>query len=744
MVPGEGLVATPGAVDSHVHLSNADLVPAALSAGVTTLVGMGIGGVWDVGANPAPNLHTLMASWTGAPVNAAFLARGSSGSAELLERAVLAGAGGFKVHEDWGAGPDAVDTCLGVAEQADLPVALHTDTLNESGFLEDTLDAVGGRTVHAYHVEGGGGHPDLLRIVGRESVLTSSTTPTLPLTAATVRELGPMTMTVHRGHPDLPSDRTIAASRIREHAIAAENRLHDDGAISIINSDALGMGRIGETVRRTWQLAHVQAHLAGETGPDVANNARVLRYLAKLTHNPAVAHGLAGHVGSLRAGRVADIVLWSPAWFGAVPELVIKSGFVAWGAAGSGSGSTRLGQPRRMRGFHGARGGAPARLSHQFVAAACLDDPTARAALPARAALHRDRGQPGPRRRGHAVQHRDTGGRDPRRAGPGPGRRPRGAAAPRRRPAPDPAPPPGVRMPPVSDELEIDLLLRDADVLTLDDARPRGRAVAVHHGRVLAVLEDDELPAGVRARRVAGAGGATVVPGFDDAHQHTAWFGQSLAEIPLGGLRDLDAVYDAVAARAAELPPDAFVVGSGYDDVALGGSPDRRALDRAGGGRPVWLKHRSAHVCAVSTEVLARAGVLDGRAVVPAGGVIVRDDAGDPTGVLLEAAQALAGDLLRPYGVADLADAIARATAVFAREGLTHVTEAGIAGGWIGRSPRELAAYQLARERGDLAVRVDLMPETSVLHDVPGGAGPRPRPRACGRVSATSTCASAP
>ena len=295
----------------------------------------------------------------------------------------------------------------------------------------------------------------------------------------------------------------------------------------------------------------------------------------------------------------------------------------------------------------------------------------------------------------------------------------------------------------MSDELEIDLLLRDADVLTLDDARPRGRAVAVHHGRVLAVLEDDELPAGVRARRVASAGGATVVPGFDDAHQHTAWFGQSLAEIPLGGLRDLDAVYDAVAARAAELPPDAFVVGSGYDDVALGGSPDRRALDRAGGGRPVWLKHRSAHVCAVSTEVLARAGVLDGQAVVPAGGVIVRDDAGDPTGVLLEAAQALAGDLLRPYGVADLADAIARATAVFAREGLTHVTEAGIAGGWIGRSPRELAAYQLARERGDLAVRVDLMPEISVLHDAPGGRAAASTSD-CGRVSATTSCASDP
>ena len=271
--------------------------------------------------------------------------------------------------------------------------------------------------------------------------------------------------------------------------------------------------------------------------------------------------------------------------------------------------------------------------------------------------------------------------------------------------------------------MEIDLLLRDADVVTLHDALPRGRAVAVHHGRVVAGLDDDELPAAVRARRVVDAGGATVVPGFDDAHQHTAWFGQSLAEIPLGGLRDLDAVDDAAAARAAGLPGDAFVVGSGYDDVALGESPDRRALDRAGGGRPVWLKHRSAHVCAVSTEVLRRAGVLDGTAAVPAGGVVVRDDAGDPTGVLLEAAQALAGDLLRPYALEDLADAIAGATAVFAREGLTHVTEAGIAGGWIGRSPRELAADQLARERGDLAVRVDLMPETSVLRDVPGGPG---------------------
>jgi urease subunit alpha len=382
MITGEGLIATPGIVDSHVHLSNADLVPAGLSAGVTTVVGMGIGGVWDVGANPRYNLHMLIDGWAGAPVNAAFLARGSSTSAALLEESVLSGCGGFKIHEDWGATPPVIDTCLGVAEATDLPVALHTDTLNESGYLGDTLAAVGGRTVHAYHVEGGGGHPDLLSIVSRENVLTSSTTPTLPLTPSTTAELGPMTLTVHRGHPHVPSDVAIAASRIREHAISAENWLHDQGAISIVNSDALGMGRIAESGRRTWQLAHVQATLAGETGPDVANNARVLRYLAKLTHNPAVAHGLAAHVGSIRPGRIADIVLWNPAWFGAQPELVIKSGFVAWGAAGSGSGSTRLTQPRRMRAFYGGHGAAPARLAHVFVSQQCLDDASARAALP--------------------------------------------------------------------------------------------------------------------------------------------------------------------------------------------------------------------------------------------------------------------------------------------------------------------------------------------------------------------------
>jgi urease subunit alpha len=365
-----------------VHLSSPEVAPAALAAGVTTVVGMGIGGVWDVGANPAPNLHALIDGWRDTPLNAAFLARGSSSSRELLERAVLAGAGGFKIHEDWGATPRIVDTCLGVAEDVDLPVALHTDTLNESGGLADTLSATRRRTVHAYHVEGGGGHPDLLQVVTEPHVLTSSTTPTLPLTGATADELLPMTLTVHRGHAGLDSDVAIAASRLREHGIAAENALHDRGAISIVNSDSMGMGRIAETARRTWQLAHVQAHLAGEAGPGHVNNERVLRYLAKITVNPAIAHGMAHEVGSLRPGALADIALWHPATFGTAPELVLKSGFVAWGTSGSGSGSTRLTQPRVVRPYFGGLGGAPRRLSRVFVSQQCLADSHARRSLP--------------------------------------------------------------------------------------------------------------------------------------------------------------------------------------------------------------------------------------------------------------------------------------------------------------------------------------------------------------------------
>jgi urease subunit alpha len=382
ILPGEGLIATAGIVDSHVHLSSPEIAPAALSSGITTIVGMGTGGVWDVGANPAYNLRSLIEGWAQTPLNAAFLARGSSRSAALLEAAAEAGAGGFKVHEDWGATPAQIDTCLSVAEAAGLPVALHTDTLNESGFLADTIAATAGRTVHAYHVEGGGGHPDVLEILNHAHILGSSTTPTLPLTPATVAELIPMTMTVHKLHARVRSDPEIARSRVRRHGIAAENFLHDLGAIGIVNSDSMGMGRIAEVARRTWQLAHAQAVAAGQSGRLVRNNERVLRYLAKLSLNPAIAHGMASYVGSLEAGKLADIVLWDPARFGTTPELVLKSGFVAWGASGSGSGSTRLTQPRVMRPFFGGLGAAPRRLSAQFVAAEALEDTRLRAALP--------------------------------------------------------------------------------------------------------------------------------------------------------------------------------------------------------------------------------------------------------------------------------------------------------------------------------------------------------------------------
>lgn len=382
MVPGEGLIATPGIVDSHVHLSSPEIAPAALSSGVTTVVGMGLGGMWEIGCNPAHNLRTLMSAWRGTPLNVAFLARGSSSSSALLEDVVLAGAGGFKIHEDFGATPRIVDTCLGTAEHADLPVALHTDSMNESGYLADTVGATCGRTVHAYHVEGGGGHPDLLEILSEPHILPSSTTPTVPYTVNTVDELFPMTMTVHRQNHNSESDVAISRSRIRGHAIAAENSLHDLGAISIVNSDSMGMGRIAETVRRTWQLAHVQSLRTGESGVEHPANERVLRYLAKITLNPAVAHGLAHEVGTVQPGRLADLVLWHPAWFGTKPELVLKGGFVAWGNTGSGSGSTRLTQPRSYRPYYGALGDAPARLARVFVAGEALEDSAARRALP--------------------------------------------------------------------------------------------------------------------------------------------------------------------------------------------------------------------------------------------------------------------------------------------------------------------------------------------------------------------------
>lgn len=378
LVPGEGLLATPGIVDSHVHLSSPGLLEVALAAGTTTIVGMGLGGVWDVGVNPERNLLTMLAAWGQIPVNAAFLARGSSISPGPLEAAMESGASGFKVHEDFGAYPTVIDSCLGVAEAHDVAVALHTDSLGESGMLTDTVAATRGRTVHAYHVEGGGGHAELLEILSEPHVLASSTTPTIPFSVNSVEELLPMTMTVHRQNRASPGDTDIARSRVRRAGIEAENRLHELGAVSIVNSDSMGMGRAAEVARRTFQLASLNSGAAAvergsEGGEHADDNERVLQYLAKITINPALAHGMAGHVGSLEVGKLADIVLWHPGFFAAKPEMVIKSGFVVWGAGGDPAGSTRLCEPRRYRPFFGAMSDAPRNLATVFVAQATLD-----------------------------------------------------------------------------------------------------------------------------------------------------------------------------------------------------------------------------------------------------------------------------------------------------------------------------------------------------------------------------------
>ncbi len=363
LIPGEGLIATPGTVDSHVHLSTPAVLPVLVGSGTTTIVGMGAGGAWDIGVNPERHLQQMLAAWSAVPLNAAFLARAAYDGG-VLEAALAAGAAGFKIHEDFGATPAVIDLCLTVADRADVAVAMHTDSLNESGVLSDTIAAIGGRTVHAYHAEGsGGGHvPDAIELIAEPNVIPSSTTPTIPYSVNTVDEIVPMAMIVHRQHPLVASDVAATRSRVRARTIEAESVLHDLGAISIINSDSLGMGRGGEVVRRTWQLAHRMA-----TGESAPHNDRILRYLAKYTINPALTHGMAAHVGSLEPGKLADVVLWRPDSFGAKPEAVIKHGFIVWAAVGDGSGSIRSGQPRRYDRMFGGLGDAPRGLSTLFV-----------------------------------------------------------------------------------------------------------------------------------------------------------------------------------------------------------------------------------------------------------------------------------------------------------------------------------------------------------------------------------------
>ena len=364
VIYGGGFVATPGGIDTHVHLVQPRLIPAALGAGMTTLI---TGGLND---NPAFNLERMFLAFEHQPVNLGVLGRAASTVDEPLVRQIESGACGLKVHEDYAGYPSVIDRALSVAEVYDIQIAMHTDGINESCELHETVAAIGARTIHAYHVEGiGGGHaPDILAIAGVANVIGSSTTPTIPYGRNVVAEHHAMMWSVHGMNPHVASDRAMIADRIRESTMRAESVLHELGAISIINSDSQGMGRIAEVIRRTWQLAHQMKIVAGGAPPH--DNPRILKYLAKYTINPARAHGVDRSVGSLEAGKVADIVLWKPQFFGVKPELVIKGGYPAWGALGEGNASIPLAEPLVYGPHWGGSGIAAASVSANFVSAA--------------------------------------------------------------------------------------------------------------------------------------------------------------------------------------------------------------------------------------------------------------------------------------------------------------------------------------------------------------------------------------
>ncbi len=369
----EGLIATPGGIDVHVHFDSAQLCEHAIASGLTTLIGgslgpitVGIdcGGEWNVG-----KMLQASEAW---PINFGFLGRGNTSKPESLEEQMRGGCLGLKIHEDWGAMPAAIDTCLSVADKLDFQVQLHTDTLNESGFLEDTLAAVKGRTIHMYHTEGaGGGHaPDIIAVAGKMNCLPSSTNPTNPYTVNTFDEHLDMIMVCHHLNPSVPEDVAFAESRIRSQTIAAEDVLHDIGAISMLGSDSQGMGRINEVIARTWQLASKMKDQRGRLAEEksrLGDNERIKRYIAKYTINAARTFGIDQYIGSLEDGKIADIVLWRPGFFGIKPELVVKGGFIAWGAMGDSAASLMTCEPLIMRPQWGAFGEAKNMLSVNFV-----------------------------------------------------------------------------------------------------------------------------------------------------------------------------------------------------------------------------------------------------------------------------------------------------------------------------------------------------------------------------------------
>ncbi len=381
VIAGEGMIVTAGGIDSHIHFICPQQIEEALMSGVTTMIGGGTGPAAGTNATtctPGPwHLHRMLQAAEAFPMNLGFLGKGNASLPLPLNEQIEAGAMGLKLHEDWGTTPAAIDNCLSVAEQYDIQVAIHTDTLNESGFVEDTLAAFKGRTIHAYHTEGaGGGHaPDIIKACGEANVLPSSTNPTRPYTHNTIDEHLDMLMVCHHLDPAIPEDVAFAESRIRRETIAAEDILHDLGAFSMIASDSQAMGRVGEVICRTWQTAHkmkVQRGALVEDN-DRRDNFRVKRYIAKYTINPALAHGIAHEVGSIEQGKLADLVLWRPAFFGVKPSMIIKGGMIAAAPMGDPNASIPTPQPVHYRPMFGAYGSALAATSVSFLSQAAVD-----------------------------------------------------------------------------------------------------------------------------------------------------------------------------------------------------------------------------------------------------------------------------------------------------------------------------------------------------------------------------------
>jgi urease subunit alpha len=381
VLAAEGHILTCGAIDSHVHFISPNQIPDAFHSGITTMIGGGTGPATGTKATTctpgAWNIRRMYEAVEAFPLNFGFLGKGNGSGPEALREQVRAGAIGLKLHEDWGTTPAAINQCLTIADEFDVQVAIHTDTLNETGFVEDTIAAIGGRTIHTYHTEGaGGGHaPDIIRLCGEPNVLPSSTNPTMPFTRNTLDEHLDMLMVCHHLSPNVPEDVAFADSRIRPETIAAEDVLHDIGALSMMSSDSQAMGRIGEVICRTWQTADKMKKQRGPLRGEQAgnDNLRVRRYIAKYTINPAIAHGVASHVGSLEVGKMADLVLWKPAFFGVKPELVIKGGLIAGAMMGDGNASIPTPQPVVARPMFGAHGGALQSCSVHFVSQAGLD-----------------------------------------------------------------------------------------------------------------------------------------------------------------------------------------------------------------------------------------------------------------------------------------------------------------------------------------------------------------------------------